>query len=404
MPGTVHGRAQAAGRRKVAGKTEQPVQAIRLAGKAGSNRPSPLPDEDDRLALVKLLAPFCDVVEDLGGRPGPLLEAAGIDARSLTDPTVKVPLRAIGQLLEDTAAALGCPDLGLRLAENHPTEMVMKPLDCLLSNAPTIRDTITCCIDHMEAFNSGLLMGLDNRVAHPHHCVTFELIDGMLLFPQLIEQLVLLTHNSYAWLSAGFARSRTVWFSHLNISTPVTYARHFNTTVKFGQEYNGLILYSEDMAARVANGDAQRFALESRIIAERYPVREMGLDVRVRQLVHRMFASSDECTRERVAKVLGFQERTLNRRLSKLDTSFEAIRDEVRRNLAYRYLVRADLPLTEIAGRLGYSELAVLSRSCRRWFGVPPGRLRQIVNPHHCGHGSAIMGAARPSVPHHAAG
>lgn len=336
---------------------------------------------------MKLLGPYCEVVRDLGGRPGPLLEAAGIDVRLLTDPTARLPLSTIGQLLEDTAATLGCPDLGLRLAERHPTEMVMKPLDGLLSNAPTIRDAITCCIAHMEVFNSGLLMSLDDKVAPPHHCVTFELIDGMLLFPQLIEQLVLLTHNSFAWLSAGFARSRTVWFSHLNLSPPIAYAKRFNAPVKFGREYNGLVLHDADMTVKVANGDAQRFAREARIIAERFPARQMSLDVRVRQLVHHMLASSDECTRQRVAGMLGLQERTLNRRLSRLGTSFEAIRDEVRRNLAFRYLVRPDLPLTEIAGRLGYSELAVLSRSCRRWFGIPPGQLRQKMAP------------AQPSLP-----
>ena len=51
--------------------------------------------------------------------------------------------------------------------------------------------------------------------------------------------------------------------------------------------------------------------------------------------------------------------------------------DEVRRNLAYRYLARADLTLSDIAGRLGYSELAVLSRCCQRWFGSSPRQLRQ---------------------------
>jgi hypothetical protein len=37
--------------------------------------------------------------------------------------------------------------------------------------------------------------------------------------------------------------------------------------------------------------------------------------------------------------------------------------------------------LCEIAGRLGYSELAVLSRCCRRWFGMPPRQLRQDLLP-----------------------
>ena len=99
--------------------------------------------------------------------------------------------------------------------------------------------------------------------------------------------------------------------------------------------------------------------------------------MQVRQAVFRVLTRSGDCTRQNVARVLGFQERTLNRHLSKRGTSFEAIRDEVRRDLAFRYLARVDLPLTEVAGRLGYSELAVLSRCCQRWFGTSPRRLRQ---------------------------
>lgn len=360
------------------------AEIYRLTSLFGRSCPSgsaPACPVADHTTLAQLLAPYCDLVRELGGVPEPLLEAAGIDLASLTDPVAKIPLRAIGQLLEDTAAALACPNLGLRLAERQSIEAVMNPLEGLLSNAPTIREVITCSINHIEAFNSGLLMGLESRVARPHYFVSFELMDGLLLFPQLLEQLVLLTHNSLAWLSAGFARSRTVWFSHRSLGTPASYARRFGTTVKFCQEYNGLILHDADMAAKVADCDAERYATESRVVAELYPARPASLNMEVRQIVHRILANSDDCSRQRVADILGLQERTLNRRLSKIGTSFEAIRDEVRRNLAFRYLAHADLPLTEIAGRLGYSELAVLSRSCRRWFGVPPGQLRQIVTP-----------------------
>jgi len=192
-----------------------------------------------------------------------------------------------------------------------------------------------------------------------------------------MEQLLLLTHHSVLFLSAGFARSRMVRLSHLAIAPPVAYAKRFNAVVRFGQAYDGLFLGHGDLAARVADCDAQRFAQEARLVAERFPAHRKDIDIKVRQAVFRLLTSSEDCTRRNIARQLGLQERTLNRRLSRRGTSFEAIRDEVRRNLAFRYLAREDLSLTEIAGRLGYSELAVLSRSCRRWFGTAPRRLRR---------------------------
>jgi AraC-like DNA-binding protein len=112
------------------------------------------------------------------------------------------------------------------------------------------------------------------------------------------------------------------------------------------------------------------------MIAARFTAQPPGIEVQVRQAIARALAEAD-CTRERVAASLGIHSRTLQRRLFKVGLSFEAIRDEVRRNLAFRYLARGDLCFTEIVGRLGYSEPAVLSRSCRRWFAATPSELRR---------------------------
>jgi AraC-like DNA-binding protein len=348
--------------------------------------------ERDHVVLAKLLAGYRELVTELGGRPAMFLDSVGITRRDLDNPFALVPVRAAGQLLEDSAARLGCPDFGLRLAERQAMEAIMQPLDQLFRSAPSVRAALECCSRHVGAYNSGLTMELDGQGIDSAdfdaecatdetlgnlHMVDFKLLDGLSLFPQMIEQLLLLTHNSIIWLSAGFARSRAVWFSHLNISAPVVYARRFNAVIRFGQEYDAILFSDVDLATRIAECNADLFATEARAIAERFPERNKDITARVREAIFRALTRSEDCTRQHIARMLGFQERTLNRHLFKMGTSFEAIRDDVRRDLAFRYLARADLPLTEIAGRLGYSELAVLSRCCRRWFGLSPRQLRQ---------------------------
>jgi AraC-like DNA-binding protein len=342
----------------------------------GAHEPPPSPI-GDHATLAKVLRGYRELVSELGGKPDPMLESAGISPTAIEHASARIPVRAVGQLLEDTAARLGCSDFGLRLAERQSMRAVMEPLDRLFCTAPTVRDAFEGCSRHMNAFNSGLIMEIDDEAPEGLHMVDLKLLDGLALFPQLFEQLLLLTHSSIVWLSAGFARSRRVWFSHLRISPAVAYARRFNTVIEFGQEYDGLFFTGADLKARVAECSADIFASEARRIEERFPTQHKEIDILVRQMVFRVLAQADDCTRHNVARLLGFQERTLNRHLSKRGTSFEAIRDEVRRDLAYRYLARADLSLTEIAGRLGYSEMAVLSRCCRRWFGTSPRRLRE---------------------------
>ena len=69
--------------------------------------------------------------------------------------------------------------------------------------------------------------------------------------------------------------------------------------------------------------------------------------------------------------------RTLQRRLREEGTSFEEIKDDVRRDAAARYLSQPDIPLTKVAALLGYSESSVLARSCRRWFDSSPRKVRE---------------------------
>ena len=79
-----------------------------------------------------------------------------------------------------------------------------------------------------------------------------------------------------------------------------------------------------------------------------------------------------DCSRETVAAALGINPRTLHRRLAREGTTFEAIREHVRRDLTVHYLAQSDIGMIEVAARLGYAEPAVLTRACRRWFGRSP--------------------------------
>ena len=50
--------------------------------------------------------------------------------------------------------------------------------------------------------------------------------------------------------------------------------------------------------------------------------------------------------------------------------------EDVRRDLALSYLRQRQLPFSEIAMLLGYSELSAFSRAFRRWTGASPRTYR----------------------------
>lgn len=79
-----------------------------------------------------------------------------------------------------------------------------------------------------------------------------------------------------------------------------------------------------------------------------------------------------------VAHELHLDPRTLRRNLAREGTSFRALLDEVRRARAIELLAQ-DVPVADIAARLGYAETANFTHSFKRWEGVAPSYFRRAL-------------------------
>jgi AraC-like DNA-binding protein len=100
------------------------------------------------------------------------------------------------------------------------------------------------------------------------------------------------------------------------------------------------------------------------------------LQARVRLLVERLLREKD-CGIRRIAAELCMHPRQLQRYLHSEGRSFDTTKDEVRREMALRYLQRPDLSVARVAKLLGYSQSSALSRSCYRWFCASPEKMRE---------------------------
>ncbi len=77
-----------------------------------------------------------------------------------------------------------------------------------------------------------------------------------------------------------------------------------------------------------------------------------------------------------VARQLGLSERTFARRLAAEGLSFGEILDQIRQDLAVRYL-EENLQASQIAWRLGFQQPSAFSHACRRWTGKTPSEFRK---------------------------
>ena len=79
---------------------------------------------------------------------------------------------------------------------------------------------------------------------------------------------------------------------------------------------------------------------------------------------------------EDVARSLGMSERTLARKLSDEGLNFTKILEQLRRDLAVRYLDDRKLHVSKIAWLLGFHEVSAFTHAFKRWTGKTPSQMR----------------------------
>ena len=77
------------------------------------------------------------------------------------------------------------------------------------------------------------------------------------------------------------------------------------------------------------------------------------------------------------ARALHMSVSTLQRHLALEQTSFQALKDELRRDMAIARLNTSNVPLAALAGELGFSDSAAFQRAFKVWTGSPPGAYRR---------------------------
>ncbi len=132
--------------------------------------------------------------------------------------------------------------------------------------------------------------------------------------------------------------------------------------------------WSLDAALPMADAHAVRMAEERcRALLQKHS--EQGNWV---EWVVMMLSEAEDCqpALEELAGLLGISARTLDRYLKKEGSSFRDLAIQVRNGRAQKLLLEGRLPISQIAYRLGFTDVANFSRAFRRANGVSPTDFR----------------------------
>ncbi len=150
-------------------------------------------------------------------------------------------------------------------------------------------------------------------------------------------------------------------------------ARNFGVSPEFGAASNHLAFERSRMDMPLPQANPLTFAICEqscqRLLAQRRS--PQGMAAMIRQLLDAAPVESPHHL-ESIARLLHTSERTLKRRLRDEGTTFTELLAEHRAALAEELLRQGRLTSTQIASRLGFSDLSTFSQAFKRWFGVSP--------------------------------
>jgi AraC-like DNA-binding protein len=318
------------------------------------------------------LSAYVDVARFLGLDGYALLTQFGIAPSALNEPDNLLPVAAIVRLLERSAEKSGIDSFGIRLAECRSFASI-GVLSLLLQHLATVRDVVEALTRYHRNLSNVLLIRLDEEE-------DFALITVNLApegdSDQTADLSLALAYMILTGASQGRWLPETVHFTRGRPRDAAYFARYFRAPLEFGSGFTGFSCSRRSLDIPLPLADPAMAANAARLLATYVPFESSSAGQHVRQTIALMLPSG-RASLKAVAANLSLSERSLQRLLASEGFGFAGLLDEVRSELAKKYLSNPARPLTEIADDLGYAKLSSFTRWFTNEFGQPPSEWRR---------------------------
>jgi AraC-like DNA-binding protein len=315
-----------------------------------------------------------DALADSGLDADGLFKEVGMDPRLLADPDARYPMAKTVKLWNVAADRTGDPCFGLRVAQQwHPTTWHALGYAWLASG--TLEDALSRFVRYSSMISTSGVFSLEERPSGFR--LTVRAQKSEVNRPDAVQDAVLANIVQMCRVSYGddFMPLR-VFFSHLGQGCRRERAEFFGSPIEYGCEANGIDFDKDSLRKPLPSANASLAHANEKIIAEYLPRLDIGTAAsRVKTMLINLLPSG-EATEEDVAASMNLSRSSLQRRLRQEGTTYRAILQEVRCDLAEKMLLDGRKTLNEVSFLLGFADLSAFSRAFKRWTGLSPTAYR----------------------------
>lgn len=299
---------------------------------------------------------------------------AGFDFSRFAQPDLLYPLADVLELLERCAAVTGQDHFGALLAraQNHDSLGLMLMYG---ASAQTLAESIQSVINNIHLNAGGvhyqlvseqgfayLLLHMDHS-GNSRQGILFTLTQCYLLFRAL-------TANK--WRPGRLC---------LKQPPPALYAAQlkqmFELTIQFNADFDGYIFDAAQLSLEITNKDRRIFALIQDYLKLSGQCHNDNKLHQIKAAIRAGLLLRQSCQLPELALSLHMSVRALQYYLAQHQLKFQQVLAQVRFELACDLLCNSEQPISVIAGQVGFADIAVFSRSFKKYTGLTPSQYRR---------------------------
>jgi len=328
--------------------------------------------------LICCLYKFHNEFQKLGFDPPGLSECSQVPEDTVTQREKGVVAYVhLISLFRAVLNASGDPSLGLRVGREVHIG-VLGALGYAMMSAPTLGKAMETFVDYHKIV-LGDLLGLS--FYKENNRMVYEVSAPK----AMIRELIFMVN----FLSSGFAplvkqiadivlEPRHVCFTFPKPSDLTEYQASFNCPVSFYASSNRLIFDAQFFETPLPHQDNAAFTACEGVCRQTLLEFEStrSLSGCISRLIYKKITAGLFFNINEIARELGCSVRTLRRKLKSEGTSFRQLKDQVRKELAIKYLKEAEVTVQQVGEILGFSEATNFRKAFTRWTGLPPAAFK----------------------------
>ncbi len=317
---------------------------------------------------------YWKMFESYGIDPVPILKDIGIDPDDADDPNARFSYRMIDELWMRLVELSGDPCIGVKAANFwHPSHYGALGYAWLASG--TLRTAMTRYQRYFRILTEGAWLELEDVDTGLKATLKYKAVSRKQ--PTRTDSFFSYTVEMCRANAGASFNPVSLSLMHPAPTSAGEFHAYFRCPIIFDADENSMIISKEDADRKLPSGNPHLARLSDQVMVEYLAIFDKADIISQTKAAIIDQLPSGGVTEVSVADALNISSRTLLRRLQDQETHFKSVLNEVRQELAIKYLKDNRQSLTEVSFLLGFSEVSAFSRAFKRWTGKSPSDYRK---------------------------